>query len=64
MKALFHVHGRVFESQCAVYEVAELIWSMKGYRYQILYINLQKKNLISNCYTLNYQFWFKKEPKN
>jgi hypothetical protein len=43
MKALFHVHGTGFEIQCAVYEVAELVLSMKGYRYQIWYINLQKK---------------------
>jgi hypothetical protein len=35
MKALLHVHGTGFEIQCAVYEVAELIWSMKGYRYKI-----------------------------
>jgi len=54
MKALFHVHGRAFEIHCAVYKVAKLIWSLKEYRYQIWYINLQKKNLISNCCTLNY----------
>jgi hypothetical protein len=35
MKALLLVHGIGFEIQCAVCEVAELIWSMKGYRYQI-----------------------------
>jgi hypothetical protein len=35
MKALFHVQGTDFEIQCAVYEVAELIWSIEGYRYQI-----------------------------
>jgi hypothetical protein len=35
MKALFYVRGTGFEIQCAVYEVAELIWLMKEYKYRV-----------------------------